>query len=56
MWDRGMEGRYGDDRFRGSGRFQQEYDQDFGGRVREGWEDLKRGMRRTFGGDYDRGW
>lgn len=53
MWDRGMGGRYGEDRFHGRG-WNQEYDRDFGGRVREGWEDLKRGMRRTFGGGYDR--
>lgn len=32
-----------------------EYDRDFGDRLREGWADLRQGFRRNFGG-YDRGW
>lgn len=30
------------------------YDRDFGDRVREGWQDLKQGARRMFGGGDDR--
>lgn len=33
------------------------YDRDFGDRIREGWDDFKHGVRRTFGGGgYDRSW
>jgi hypothetical protein len=31
------------------------YDRDLGDRLREGWNDFRRGVRRTFSG-YDRGW
>jgi hypothetical protein len=40
---------YRTDRARGYG-----YDRDFGDRLQEGWNDLKRGARRAFGGGYDR--
>lgn len=34
-----------------------EYDRDMGDEIREGWQDLKRGVRRAFGGGgYDRGY
>lgn len=38
------------------GGWARDYDRDFGDRVREGWNDLRRGVRRTFRGGYDRGW
>jgi hypothetical protein len=41
------------DRHRMGERWNQGYDRDFGDRIQEGWEGLKRGFRRTFGGDYD---
>jgi hypothetical protein len=33
-----------------------EYDHDMGDQLREGWRDLKRGVRRAFGGGYDQGY
>jgi hypothetical protein len=52
---RGDRGRY--DRMYHSGGWRDAYDRDLGDRMREGWNDFKREMRRTFGGDrYDRRW
>lgn len=37
-------------------RHPQEYDRDMGDQLREGWHDLKRGVKRAFGGGYDVGY
>lgn len=39
-------------------RHEHEYDRDMGDQLREGWRELKRGVRNAFGGSggYDRGW
>lgn len=34
----------------------EQYDRDLGDRLREGWNDLRRGFRENFGGGYDRRW
>lgn len=56
--DQGLGGRYNG--FGGRERMtfgpREEYDRDLGDQLREGWHDLKRGVRRAFGGGYDAGW
>lgn len=55
----GMYGRGGTYRGWGGGTqggWGRDYDRDFGDRVREGWNDFRQGVRRTFRGGYDRGW
>ena len=41
------------DRYEGAS-YRDRYDRDFGDQLREGWRDLKRGVRDAFGGGYDR--
>ncbi|MEW5927494.1 MAG: hypothetical protein AB1941_08415 [Gemmatimonadota bacterium] len=52
----GMYGRGGAYRGYGETGWTGGYDRDFGDRVREGWNDLTRGVRRAFRGGNDRGW
>lgn len=55
----GMYGRGGTYRGWGGGArggWARDYDRDFGDRIREGWNDFRQGVRRTFRGGYDRGW
>ena len=53
--DEGLGSRYRGRGQQGQGRgYSEEYDRDMRDQLREGWQDLKRGVRRTFGGsEYD---